>query len=82
MSNKKEILMVGVLSAALFTGFTVYNHANGNRHETGRPIKKLEKQADLIQSPKNQVKLAASESTEQTPPEQPVRKQNTKTKAS
>ena len=82
MSNKKEILVVGVLSAVLFTGFTVYNHANGNRHETGRPLKKLETQAELTQSPKNQVKLAASESTEQTPPDQPGRKQNTKTKAS
>jgi hypothetical protein len=87
MSNKKELLVVGVLSATLFTGFTIYSHAAGNRHEVVN--KKTEAAApQQMAQPASSNRTAASVQVsneapaEQTIPAASSRNKNTKTKAS
>lgn len=98
MSKKKDILIVGFLSATLFAGFTAYSQlgARGKAAEQSAPAQSIVRPAtgaqvvplvkDSTQQPfAVQVPIAGATDqtpTDQTPPVGAARKKNTKTKAS
>jgi hypothetical protein len=84
MSNKKDILIVGVLSAALFTGFTAYTQVAGKGKTATVPTKNSA--SSVVTSPSKALPRNTADS-QVAPPADPAptnttRTKNTKTKAS
>ncbi|HWR28980.1 MAG TPA: hypothetical protein VN631_04020 [Negativicutes bacterium] len=96
MSNKKDILIVGVLSTVLFTGFTAYTHVAGRGRTVASPqsstvVSPLAPQQSTnkknVATPSSPVVQNATDSqvappADPTPPPNTTRTKNTKTKAS
>ena len=83
MSKKTELLVVGALSVALFTGFTGYSHFIGK----GKPIPMASKPAIEKNIATPSVAAQNTADSQIVPPVDPTppdttRKKNTKTKAS
>ena len=83
MSKKTELLVVGALSVALFTGFTGYSHFIGKGKTT--PVATQPAVGKKIAPPsvalQNTADSQVSPPVDPTPPDT-TRKKNTKTKAS
>lgn len=96
MSNKKDILIVGVLSTVLFTGFTAYTHVAGRGRTVASPQSSTAAAPLAPQPPTNKKNVATPSSVitqnavdsqvappaDPTPPPNTARTKNTKTKAS
>ena len=85
MSYKKDILIVGVLSAALFTGFTAYTQATGKGKTVAAPTNNSAS-SSVVTSPSTALPRNTTNS-QVAPPADPAptnttRTKNTKTKAS
>ena len=83
MSKKTELLVVGALSVALFTGFTGYSHFIGKGKTT--PVKSKPPVSSTTTLPSVSAQNTADSQiippVDSTPPDT-TRKKNTKTKAS
>ena len=93
MSKKKDILIVGFLSATLFTGFTAYSQlgAKGKAAASSVPAQsavrpaigtQVESTAKNVMQDSPSVQAPTDGVAEQAPPAGTTRKKNTKTKAS
>ena len=86
MSKKTDMLIVGTLSAALFTGFTAYNHVAGKGKTAALPPQAPAVAAPAAVPPPTKFSQVPADS-QVAPPADPApanvtRTKNTKTKAS
>ena len=93
MSKKKDILIVGFLSATLFTGFTAYSQLGSKGKAAALPVSvqstarpaggtQVESTVKNVTQESVSVQAPTDGVTDQTPPAGTTRKKNTKTKAS